>query len=926
MVHPRTLVLAGVTGLAALVATLPATAMQGPPSSAKPGASQDFPPFEKISEGFTEVAPADGGRGLYRLWVNEKTQKTLAELPRNFEKQDLFLAWTVAAGVETSAVQTGDQYAKWKRFGKRLALIEPNFAVVSTGDKQSQDATQRVFTDRVILEIPIMAMGPGGGPVIDLNGLFVNQASRFFGGVASGANTRLVTVEKAKTFPSNVELCYEMPLSSGRFAKFYYSIATIPSNTGYKPREADDRVGFFTTSIQDLGDPAADTPWKRYINRWQLEKADPKLQMSPPKKPIVFYIEHTVPVRYRRWVRDAILEWNTAFEEVGIVNAVEVYQQDANTGAHMEKDPEDARYNFMIWTNANMGFAIGPSRVNPRTGQILDADIVMDEGFVSSWVDAYERQIPNAAMESLGSETIEWLVDNPQFDPRVILADPQDREEVTTQIATRFEELRGEGLRAMHPSLDGPGRLIAGAGPDGIAIESNTHACTACQNAMRKSMDVAFMRMNAEFLGMVNPEDNDGQMLDGVPEEFIGPLLKEVIMHEVGHTLGLRHNFVGSELVSYEEMNSEGFDGPISSSVMDYLPVNIAFGDDVVQGPWTTTELGPYDLWAISYGYTPGKTDAILARCGEPELRYLTDEDTSGPDPMARRFDHAKNPLDYVDAQLAIVEELRGRIIEEMVEDGESWAKARQAYMMLLSKHLNAVGTAGNWIGGTTINRVKKGAELDPITDVPADQQRRALAIVLDATTPDAAYGLNSDLLRKMTVEKWFDGGGIRSVMADPTFDVHNRIGGVQRTALTLILNPTTLNRMYDNEYRAENGEDVLTIPETMDAVKAAVWTELDARPDGKQTNSDPYISSLRRNLQRAQLERMVSLAGGNNRFGASGTAVASLSRQQLRELDEQIGEVLSRDGSRLDSYSKAHLNDAKAVIDRVLNADYVYN
>ena len=926
MVHPRTLVLAGVAGLAALVTSLPATAMQGPPASARSGASQDFPPFDKISEGFTEVAPADGKRGLYRLWVNKKTQKTLAELPRNFEKQDLFLAWTVAAGVQTSAVQTGDQYAKWKRFGKRLALIEPNFAVVSTGDKQSQDATQRVFTDRVILEVPILAMGPSGGPVIDLNSLFVNQATRFFGGVAGGANTRLVTVEKAKTFPENVELCYQMPLSSGRFAKLYYSIAAIPGNTGYRPRKADDRVGYFTTSIQDLGDPSADTSWKRYINRWHLEKADPSLKMSPPKKPIVFYIEHTVPVRYRRWVRDGILEWNNAFEEIGIVNAVEVYQQDANTGAHMEKDPEDARYNFMVWTNANMGFAIGPSRVHPRTGQILDADIVMDEGFVSSWVDAWERQVPHAAMESLGAETIEWLVDHPEFDPRVILAAPQDRAQIAEDIASRYEELRGKGLRSMHPSLDGPGKLIAGAGPDGIAIESNSHSCTACQNAMRKSTDVAFMRMNAELLGLMNSDDPDGQKLDGIPEEFIGPLLKEVIMHEVGHTLGLRHNFVGSELVSYEEMNSEGFDGPISSSVMDYLPVNIAFGDDVVQGPWTTMELGPYDVWAISYGYTPGKTDAVLARCGEPELRYLTDEDTMGPDPMARRFDHAKNPLDYVDAQLAIVEELRGRILDDMVDDGESWSKARQGYLMLLSKHRSAVGTAGNWIGGSTINRVKKGAELDPIQDIPADQQRRALAVVLDATMPDAAYGLNPELLRKMTVEKWFDGGGMRATMTDPTFDVHNRINGIQETALTLILNPTTLNRMYDNEFRAGEGQDVLTIPETMDGVKAAVWTELDARPDGKQSNTDAYISSLRRNLQRSHLERLVSLAGGSSRFGPSKAAVASLSRQQLRELDEQIGEVLSRDGSRLDTYSKAHLSDAKAIIDRVLNADYVYN
>jgi len=293
---------------------------------------------------------------------------------------------------------------------------------------------------------------------------------------------------------------------------------------------------------------------------------------------------------------------------------------------------------------------------------------------------------------------------------------------------------------------------------------------------------------------------------------------------------------------------------------------------------------------------------------------------------MARRFDHAQNPLDYVDAQLAIVEELRGRIIDEMVDDGEGWSKARAGYLMTLSKHLGAVSIAGNWIGGSTINRVKKGAEIDPITDIPADQQRRALAVVLDATTPDAAYGLTPELLRKMTVEKWFDGGGMRAAAMDPTFDVHNRIGSVQNTALTLVLNPTTLNRMYDNEFRAVEGEDVLTIPETMASVKAAVWTELDARPNGNRSNTDAYISSLRRNLQRAHLERLVALSGGSPRFGPSEGAVASLSRQQLRELDEQIGEVLSRDGSRLDAYSRAHLADAKAIIDRVLNADYVYN
>ena len=87
---------------------------------------------------------------------------------------------------------------------------------------------------------------------------------------------------------------------------------------------------------------------------------------------------------------------------------------------------------------------------------------------------------------------------------------------------------------------------------------------------------------------------------------------------------------------------------------------------------------------------------------------------------MARRFDHAENPLDYCDSQIALVNELRGRIIDDMVDDGEGWVKARRAYEMLLFKHRGAVGIATNWIGGSTVNRVKKGMEKDPIESIPA--------------------------------------------------------------------------------------------------------------------------------------------------------------------------------------------------------------
>jgi len=130
-------------------------------------------------------------------------------------------------------------------------------------------------------------------------------------------------------------------MRDGTLKTLHYSISEIVPNSAYKPRRADERVGYFTTTYADLGQYQTEDTHVRYINRWHLEKADPKLKVSPVKNPIIFYIEYTTPIRYRRWVREGILMWNKAFEKIGLANAIEVYYQDAATGAHMEKDPED---------------------------------------------------------------------------------------------------------------------------------------------------------------------------------------------------------------------------------------------------------------------------------------------------------------------------------------------------------------------------------------------------------------------------------------------------------------------------------------------------------------------------------------------------------------------------------------------------------
>ena len=907
----------------------------------------DFPKFEDVSKGHEKIISSAGGdSGMYTLYQN-KNGHILAELPRNYGKQKVFIGFTIKGGIPTAGVQYGDMYAYWKMFGKRLALVEPNYETRTSGDAQSRSGHGRVYTDRVILDVPIVSMGPGGGPVIDLSSLLVDRASSFFGGAIRGSNTKLSKTVKAKSFPKNVELAFEMPLSGGQFGTIYYSIAEIPEKTGYTPREADERIGYFVTSHTDIGNPSADTPRKRYVNRWHLQKADPSLKMSPPKQPIVFYIEHTAPVRYRRWIREGILEWNKAFEQVGIVNAIEVYQQDEATGAHMEKDPEDARYNFVLWTNAGMGFAIGPSRVHPKTGQILDADIVMDEGFITGWVKQWENLIPQTAMENFGPETLAWLESRPDYDPRIRLADPINRQQVEYALAIERDRLEG----VSHPAFATDPTLLGDEEYDGLVYRVS-QINGSCQHCAVKAMDMAFFRLNPSLFDELSQKGRKGkgkgkketdapdedaeadvpaekeQMLDGVPEYYIGPMLRDVIMHEVGHTLGLRHNFKGSTIYSMEEINQEAMKGQAhAGSVMDYMPANINMDDGPVQGDYTMSTIGPYDYWAIEYGYTAGDIDKVLSRVAEPQLIYATDEDTGGPDPRARRFDHGANPLDYSESQLRLVDHFRGLILDEMVDEGESWSKARRAYELLLNKHIAAISIASNWVGGSYVNRDKKGdpnARI-PVTPVEADQQRRAMQIVLDNTMYDEAFGLSPKLLQHMTVDRWFDGGGRRG-MSEEAWPVHARISGIQASALSQLMNPTTINRVYDNEFRADADMDVITVPEILETVHETVWSEIDQAPDRSHSARNPYISSLRRNLQREYLERLIDMSMPNNGFRSAAVPVRDLSRSTLRQLGESLPAFLDAHENELDPYTEAHLRETLAMIDRAMDAQYIYN
>ena len=887
-------------------------------ATAVASAQQELPPFADVAKSFERVVSSSDGNSLFNLFVNRKDEQMLAELPRGWDKMRFLIAATPSGGEIFAGLQGPEKYVFWRQYGNRLALIQPQLDVRSTGEQSSKDSVQKIFTDNVLLEVPIVAMGPNGQPVIDLDGMLVGQSAQLVG---LPLNPRLAKIAKAKSFPQNLEIAIEAPDPSGKFKIVHYSISMLPDNTGYKPRVADDRVGYFLTGYRDLGLYGTETNATRYINRWNLEKRDPKLSLSPPKEPIIFYVEYTVPVRYRRYVRDGILQWNEAFRKIGIDSAIEVYQQDEVTGAHMDKDPEDVRYNFVRWLNNDVATAIGPSRAHPMTGQILDADIVLTDGWIRAFYSWYDDR-PIEMATSLTRESLVWLEQHPQWDPRVQLLPNAERAaelEARRQRAAAGDadpaDSRKDSAIAASPELRGLVKWYAEAG-----VHDHSNCGSMCFAAQGMASDMAIANMFFEVMELQAADAPKGDVLDGVPESFAGPQLAHLVAHEVGHTLGLRHNFKASALYTLDEINSAELKGkPHAGSVMDYIGTNFNVDKDRVQGDYCMVGIGLYDMWAIEYGYTFDDPAKVAARVGEKGNAYLTDEDTGGPDPLARRYDFAKDPLDFAKSEVELIKQLRAAILEKYVKTGDSWERARKGYLKTLNKQRKAIDMMAPWIGGTHVNRVKKGDANtgDPLVPVAVEQQRAALAFIVETAFRDEAYGLTPELVNKMTIEKWMDSP--QGMMASSTWSINDQIAGTQSMALTMILNPSTLGRVYDNEQRVPAGEQALTLPEVMATLSGEIFKEISPSSLGSDDPRRPVISNFRRGLQADYADRLIAVSTG--KAGLPRVA-RQLSALELRGLKARLDATVAKaTEGNCDPYTRAHLADLQARTDAALQA-----
>jgi hypothetical protein len=412
-------------------------------------------------------------------------------------------------------------------------------------------------------------------------------------------------------------------------------------------------------------------------------------------------------------------------------------------------------------------------------------------------------------------------------------------------------------------------------------------------------------------------------------EKMIMQGLKEVTMHEIGHTLGLRHNFKASTLYSLDELNDQQKtkETGLSSSVMDYCPTNLA-AKGASQGDYYSTTIGPYDLWAVEYGYKPlsGGTDGetadlkkIAARSGEPALAYATDEDTRGidPDPLANRFDMGKDPIAYAKLRAQLIGELWPKVVDDVTKEGDGYQQARRAFGILLGNHGTAMYFASRYVGGLYVNRSHKGDPNSPAPFVVVDaaKQREALTLLEEQVFSDKPFQFPPDLYNRLAASRWNHWGTDVPLRSD--YPVHEVIGLWQDRILSQLMSSLTLDRLHDSELKVPADQDALTAAELLSRLTKAIYAEIDKLPDGEHTNRKPAISSLRRNLQRSYLKRLAQLAMVDN--GAPQDC-QTLAYAELSSLEGRINNLL-KSNVKLDDYSRAHLDETASRIHKVIDA-----
>ena len=834
---------------------------------------------------------------MFTLYRDKEKNKIYLELqPRQLKKNYLATA-TLESGIGEAGIYSGmplqDFLFYFERVDNNLHFVVRNVNFrTQEGDPQARSLA-RSFSDSVLYRIKIKSIHPQRKSLlIDLGDLLLADLAGLSSSLGVPGSQDKSYFGSAKVFPNNMEVQSILNFSgsgsklrSSKFStladkrgftlKLHYSISQLPDNN-YRPRLADERVGYFITAYQDLSTKNPSDPFVRYVNRWNLQKKYPKASISEPKEPIVYWIDNATPYEYRDAIKEGVLMWNRAFEAAGFKNAIQVKQMpDSATW-----DPSDIRYNTIRWINTVDGyFAMGPSRVNPLTGEILDADILIDASLVSSLKKNY-RQIVQPT-QSQNRTSLSAMMQN-----RLLCHNGPQPEDNYDQ---ELPQIRGivERLSKLANKYD----LCYG-------IEATNQ--------------FAYGKLALSLLRDLPPTSQQ-------TKDYIHQYLRLIVAHEVGHTLGLRHNFRGSTMLSPKEMNDKNITrtrGQVAS-VMDYIPPNIA-PESVKQGDYFPSMIGPYDVWAIKYGYSQIKaasTNAekpflrkIASQSYKPEYSYSTDEDVYDLDPTADAWDNSSNVLLYSKWQMDNARKMWDRINKRYPLEGESFSDVRERFGAVLNNYFQQIYYTTKYIGGQSFYRIYASKDQNrlPFEPVPVEKQRQALEVLENYIFAEDAFNFAPELLNKLAPSRWRHWGSNPQI-GRLDYPIHDLILFMQNLVLYDLLSSDRLSRLKDIELKSKSGE-ALSLPDLFNTLQDSIWTEV-LKPKDK----DIEISSLRRGLQRKYLDILSNMV---LRKVYVPEDARTLAWYKLR----QLGEKLENSNSK-DEYTKAHLLETHQRINKILDA-----
>ena len=764
--------------------------------------------------------------GLFTIYQSKKDGKSYIEIDTShLDNEFIYFSYIENVVTDARAVKgsyMGSKIIKINKFYNKIEFTINNTKYYFDENSPLAKASHSNINIPIIISEEIIVKNEDKTKfLISADNIFLNESLQQINRTYSGGykGFKLGNLSKTKTrynkirnYPENTDVVvnyfYESKYPSKRGGEaitdsrnvsilVQHSLVKMPDNN-YNPRKDDTRVGYFTTQSNDMTS-IDQVNYRDFINRWRLEKKNPEKELSEPKKQIVWWIENTTPLEFRDIIKEGVERWNIAFEEAGFINAVQVNIQHDTA----DWDAGDIRYNVLRWTsspNPPWG-GYGPSFVNPRTGEILGADIMLEWSYITN-------------------------------------------------------------------------RIVA----DDLYNDNNEdkNCCTAAQFQQIENL------FGLNYIKNMN-------LGEEIEEELVKQSLYRLVLHEVGHTLGLNHNFKGSALLTTDELNNKDIvnERGVTSSVMDYPAININ-KNPKEQALFFDVKPGYYDRWAIKFGYSTFEDSEqeeeianILSRSTEKELAFANDaldmrSPGKGSDPNAMIYDLSSNQLDHSIDKINMVTDILKDLKTKYTSNNDTYEELYRSYINLVYSYYQALNIVTRQIGGVNIDlsHTDQNSDKKPFESVNKKTQQRAMSII-------AKYGFSNKMLLQDDLFPYLQKQrrGF-NVSTDPT--IHQRILRYQNRLLDHLLNSRVLLRISNSSLYGNN----YTLPYYM----------IDLRNSIFEDDIDKNVSTIRQNLQVSYVNRLLSIVNVKSGFDNLSKTSAYYNLNWLKDnLNNNIGNFQTR-------------------------------